>query len=140
MNEGIQHSAPLVNSILLFVLTALFIYRSRNWNIPKQDALLRDLRYDIDVAQGKADGVAREHDHEVRRNNDIAEKQLAEIKKLGAQINDLLKMRDQIREIDDRTIQLDQAVSALACSEKAWMASGYCPLRKIACPLDTKET
>jgi len=118
------------------LLVALFI-SSRNWTIPRQDALLRDLRYDVDIAHGIADGVAREHDHEVRRNNDIAENQLAEIRKLGIQIHDLLKMRDQLREIDDRTVQLDQAVSALACSAlQEQTLPGFCPLHKVECPLD----
>jgi len=129
-----------LGSISAFFMSWLFI-NSRQWTIPKQDALLRDLRHDVDIAHGIADGVAREHDHEVRRNNDLAEKQLAEIKKLGMQIHDLLTLRDKVREIDDRTVQLDQAVSALACSEKAWMASnpGYCPLHKVECPLAKPE-
>ena len=118
------------------LMVALFI-SSRNWTIPRQDALLRDLRHDVDIAHGIADGVAREHDHEVCRNNDIAENQLAEIRKLGIQIHDLLKMRDQLREIDDRTVQLDQAVSALACSAlQEQTLPGFCPLHKVECPLD----
>lgn len=118
------------------LLIALFI-SSRKWTIPRQDSLLRELRHDVDIAHGIAEGVAREHEHEVRRNNDLAENQLAEIKKLGMQIHDLLKLRDQIAEIDDRTVQLDQAVSALACSAlQEQTLPGFCPLHKVECPLD----
>jgi len=126
----------VLGSVSAFFISWLFV-SSRQWTIPRQDSLLRELRHDVDIVHGIAEGAVREHEHEVRRNNDLAEKQLVEIRKLGSQIHDLLKMRDQVREIDDRTIQLDQAVSALACSAlQEQMLPGFCPLHKVECPLD----
>ncbi len=150
----------------LGVLIKNLLRQSRDWTIPQQDAKLEQLRRDIDAsmirgeanrrdidaAHAKADAVSREHAHYRREQDDAKEALLREIRSVGAQVALLLTMRDELRDVKDQSTKLEQDLTSLVCFEDAQLKKaalpGFCPLRKVACPLngengvaaDSKET
>jgi hypothetical protein len=151
----------LVNFLVLTIIMiggALFItwfYRtSRQWNAPVQDSKLAQLRRDVDksldlgasnkreinAAHDKADATSRETDHSNRAHKDALEYMLKEIRSVGAHINSLLEMRDDLHEVRAQALKTEQDLSSLACFMNASQKlPGFCPLHKVDCPLTPAE-
>jgi hypothetical protein len=146
----IDHEMPLVASwaslfMLLFgaVGTAIglrVLWIARGWTTPAQDAKLRALRRDVDLAYAKSDGVEREQLQYRREQNEMVEAIRAEIRAVGLQVTLLKEVRDTLRLEVDRVDQLERDLTSLACFERdkrtAAQLPSFCPLRQVTCPLE----
>ena len=130
------------------------IKQSKDWTLPKQDAKLNELRLsveataarldsnrrDIDAAHSKADALVREQEHLRRTHIDEQEALLKEVRSVGAQVSLLLSLRDELRDVKDQAVKLEQDISSLVCFEDEQLRKqalpGFCPLRKIPCPVE----
>jgi uncharacterized protein (DUF3084 family) len=145
----------LIAAVWKLTLVVLGLMKqSKDWTIPKQDEKLEQLRRDleaanirgeanrrdVDAAHAKADAVAREHGHYRREQDDAKEALLREIRSVGAQVALLLTMRDELRDVRDQSTKLEQDLASLVCFEDAQLRRstlpGFCPIRKIECPIN----
>jgi len=129
-------------AVALVVLLRLHA-RSGAWTIPAQDMKLRLLRRDLDIVHAKTDAIVRENVHFQREQNESKEALLREIRSVGSQVGLLLAMRDELSEMKDQTAKLEQDLTSLVCFEDAQARKaalpGFCPLRKIPCPIEEKS-
>jgi len=146
---------PLFNTALLMVAVWAFHRISRGWTIPKQNALLQSLRADLDAtsisvvatrrdvdgAHHKADALGRELEHDRRNVQDNMDALLREVRSVGAQVSTLLSMRDELHSVAAQATALERDLTSLVCFEDTQLRKqqlpGFCPLRKVPCPLDT---
>jgi len=154
--------------VLFLIVLCVFVWRlgrlvfsllkqSKDWTIPKQDAKLEGLRRDIDAAviraesnrrdidaaHSKADAVARDQEHYRREQMDEKDALLREIRAVGSQVALLLTLRNEVQDIQGLATRLEQDVTSLVCFEGAQLRKqnlpGFCPLRKVPCPLNGEE-
>lgn len=122
------HIVPFINfSVLIY-----FLVVSRNWHGPIQAAELERLRHDLNNVMANVASLQREQQHDRRVASDLNEQMLAEIRGLGFAISSTAEVKAKFDVIEMRTIEIEQQIAALACSERDWHA------KHNSCPPDVK--
>ena len=159
--HSITALAPLFNLGLLLIIVVLLILfvlwfrKTRNeWSAPKQAAEISQVQRKVEhahdridradretiAAHNKADAIAREQDHYRREQSDVQDRVIKEIRSLASQLGTFISLRDEVQDIRDLATKLEQEVTSLVCFEDAQTRKqalpGFCPLRKIPCPIE----
>jgi len=155
--------APLFNlGLLLVIVVVLVVFvlwfrRMRNeWSAPRQAAEISQVQRKVEhahdridradretiAAHNKADAIAREQDHYRREQADVQDRVIKEIRSLASQLGTFISLRDEVQDIRDLATKLEQEVTSLVCFEDSQLRKqalpGFCPLRKIPCPIESE--
>lgn len=116
---------PTVNLVLLVIVVGWLALGSKNWKGPVQAARLDAFEDDLRIVQGNVRRLDRDVNEWRRETNEILTsigKNVESISRNGAKQESL----DQIRVIEERILDVEQAIAAMPCGQVTKRATEEC--------------
>jgi len=113
----VLHNMPAVNSLILILMVALFIYRSRTWSVPVQSHLITLIEDELRTLRGNVLRLERDQLLAHRQYLDSNEQILKEVRSITAN-GALHPITDELRRVEDRLLDMEQVVASMPCAPK----------------------
>ena len=113
----VLHNMPAVNSLILMLMVALFVYRSRNWSVPVQSHLITLIEDELRTLRGNVLRLERDQLLAHRQYLDSNEQILKEVRSITAN-GALHPITDELRRVEDRLLDMEQVVASMPCAPK----------------------
>jgi len=113
----VLHNMPAVNSLILILMVALFIYRSRTWSVPVQSHLITLIEDELRTLRGNVLRLERDQLLAHRQYLDSNEQILKEVRSITAN-GALHPITDELRRVEDRLLDVEQVVASMPCAPK----------------------
>jgi hypothetical protein len=126
MPEWLQWFA--LASVANFLLLIGLWLQSRNWTGPAIASKLSQLEDQIASNSANIAALQRDREYDLRMFDRVLENLTKEIRILAVSVGAMTEIRDKVEQVDVRSIEIEQQISALACSEKDWhLKHNNCP-------------
>jgi hypothetical protein len=103
-----------------FMFLAYFAVRSRDWTGPAIASKLEQLENEIASNSANIAALQRDREYDRRIFDSVLENLAKEIRILATSVGAMTEIRDKVEAVDVRSIEIEQQIAALACSEADW--------------------